>query len=313
MKAAVLQDFGSVDNFSIEDVSLPSIHDEEVLIQTKAVGINPVETVIRAGKAFTEAYENLDYKILGWDVSGIVSKAGPNVKHLKEGDEVFGMVKFPDPAFAYAEYLTAPESDLALKPDDPTHEETAGATLAALTAYQGLIHHAGIRPGQKVLILAAGGGVGHYAVQIAKAYGCRVIGVASAEKRDFVRKCGADEHIDYKTRKFEDVVTDADVVLDGVGGEHSYRALNALKKGGIVISLLAIATDLPDKAAIQGKQGQIMMVQPSGKDMTQIAELLGAGKLKTHITETYPLEQIGRAHMHLENGKTQGKVVITFA
>lgn len=310
MKAAVLNAFGDASQLQVKDVAEPSINPHEVLVEVKAFSINPVETLIRGGHAFTEAFENRDPAILGWDISGKVVQVGRDVQHWKVGDEVFGMVKFPEPADAYAKYVAAPASQVAQKPRNVNHEAAAASTLAALTAWQSLVEVARIQKGQKVLILNASGGVGHFAVRIAKHFGAYAIGTSSSKNKEFVLHLGADDHIDYEQEAFEERIQEADVVLDGVGGDVSYKGLEATREGGMVITLLAIATDLPSYAKEQGKSAHIMMVQPSGEAMSQIGQLLSAGAVVPQIDKTYNIEAISKAHEHVESRRTRGKVVV---
>ncbi len=312
MRSIHLNDFGGTEKFQIIESPKPKIGKDEVLVANQCFAINPVETLIRGGYAFTEAFENTYPRILGWDIAGYVSQVGSNVKDFKEGDEVFGMIKFPSRGNAYAEYVAAPSHELALKPTNISWEKAAGAPLAALTAYQGLIHKANIKSGQKVLIQAAAGGVGHFAIQIAKFMGAHVIASSSESKRSFVLGLGADDHIDYTKQRFEDRVQDADIIWDGVGGDNSYRSLKAIKKGGTIVTLVGIATDLPEKAAEEGKKGSIMMVQPSGNDMKAIADMMEKRHLDTYVDQIYSPEKIAEAHQHVESRRTKGKVVVTF-
>ncbi len=310
MKAVHLSAFGSTDQFEIVNVPNPSLKDKEVLVEVKAFAINPVEAFIRAGKGFTEYFEGLNPRILGWDIAGTVVRVGNNVENFKQGDEVFGMINFPEPGNAYAEYVASPIQYLAKKPSNITWVEAAGACLAGLTAWQGIVQYGQVQKGNKVLILGASGGVGHYAVQIAHSLGAYVIGMASGSNEGLVIGLGADEFIDYQAVNFEDVVTDADFVLDAVGGTNSYRALKALKDGGHVVSLSPGAQDLSNKATAQSKTGEVMMVQPSGKAMNSLANLLASGQIKTYSEHTFPLEEIDKAHQQVETGKTRGKVVV---
>ena len=207
MKAIILKEAGGIENLELTDMPIPVLNSDEVLIQVKAISINPVDIKTRMGKSL---YDDLKSRnepiILGWDVSGVIAETGSSVTQFKKGDEVFGMINFPGHGKAYAEYVAAPASHLALKPSNISHEAAAAATLAALTAWQSLVTHAKIKKGQKVLIHAAAGGVGHYAVQIAKHLGAYVIGTSSASNREFVSGLGADEQIDYKTTRMEDAV-----------------------------------------------------------------------------------------------------------
>ncbi|WP_448633198.1 NADP-dependent oxidoreductase [Pedobacter panaciterrae] len=230
---------------------------------------------------------------------------------FKEGDEVFGMINFPGHGKAYAEYAAAPASHLALKPANVTHEEAAAATLAALTAWQALVDHAKIKKGDRVLIHAAAGGVGNYAVQIAKHIGAYVIGTSSAAKRDFVLSLGADEHIDYTSQAFEDATGNIDFVLDAIGGENIDNSLKVMKKGGTIISIPSGQNDaVAEKAKAQGMIGYPIMVQSDGEEMKKIAALLESGAVKSHVSQVFDFDQMKAAHLSLETGKTQGKIVI---
>lgn len=208
------------------------------------------------------------------------------------------MVNFAGHGKAYAEYVAAPENHLALKPENISHEEAAAATLAALTAWQSLVTYAKVKEGDKVLIHRAAGGVGHYAVQIAKHFGAYVIGTASAENKDFVLELGADEFIDYKNQVFENIVNDADVVLDSIADpKHIERSLNALKQGGRLVSLLTFF-DESVKEKLKAKEifGYRLLVASNGDDMKKIAELLDRGELKSHILQTFMFDELPQAH-----------------
>jgi len=245
MKAIILRAVGSPENLELAEIAVPAIKDDEVLVKVKAISINPVDAFARRNQ------ESLNYVlqlkgdekniILGWDIAGIVTEVGPAVTRFKAGDEVFGMVKFVGQANGYAEYVAAPENDLALKPGNISFGEAAGAGIAALTAWQSVVVGGKVKKGDKVVITGASGGVGHYAVQFAKYFGAYVIAVASAENRDFVLGLGADEFIDYQTQAFEELVTNADIVHDAVWSDdvrHIERSVKAIKPGGILLSLI---------------------------------------------------------------------------
>jgi NADPH:quinone reductase-like Zn-dependent oxidoreductase len=314
MKAITLNAFGEVSEFRESTISIPELSDNEVLIKVHALSINPVDVKTRAGGALAGVFKDKSPIILGWDVSGEVTKTGKAVEAFKVGDEVFGMVQFPGAGNAYAEYVAAPAGHLAIKPANITHEAAAAATLAALTAYQVLTEVAGPAPlaGKRVLIHAASGGVGHHAVQIAKHLGAYVIGTSSAPNKDFVLGLGADEHFDYRAQAFENVLSDIDIVLDAVGGDTAERSLNVLKKGGLVVSILhRVNENLLEKAKALGVRAANHLVYSSGKDMTVLAEWLGKGAVKSFISKVYPLNQMGAAHTSLESGRTVGKIVLT--
>nr|WP_068890528.1 NADP-dependent oxidoreductase [Pedobacter panaciterrae] len=309
MKSIVLKDFGSVDNLVYVELPVPSINDGEVLIRVKAISINPVDVKTRIGKGRAAKLKDENPIILGWDVSGIVKASKSD--SFKEGDEVFGMINFPGHGKAYSEYVAAPAIHLALKPANVIHEEAAAATLAALTAWQALVDHAKIKKGDRVLVHAAAGGVGHYAVQIAKHLGAYVIGTSSAGKKDFVLSLGADEHIDYTSQALEDATNNIDFVLDAIGGENIDNSLKVMKKGATIISIPSGQNDaVTEKAAALGMVGYPIMVHSDGKEMKDIAALLESGAIKSHVSQVFEFDQMKAAHLSLETGKTQGKIVV---
>ena len=311
MKAIILKDFGGVEQLELTELPTPVIGEGEVLVQVKAISINPVDVKTRAGKGAAGALKGEDPMILGWDIAGIVTES--RAEEFEAGDEVFGMVNFPGHGRAYAEYVAAPADQLALKPATINFESAAAATLAALTAWQAFSDHGRLRPGQRVLIHAAAGGVGHFAVQIARHIGAYVIGTASAENKEFVLGLGANECIDYKTQRFEEVAKNIDFVLDTIGGEYIDRSLQVIKKGGTLVSIPSSANaGVQEKAKAKGIFGATMMVQSSGEDMQHIAQLLGDGALRAEVSKVFPFEQMAEAHLAVETGKTRGKVVVIF-
>jgi len=309
MKAIVLKDFGGVDQLQETELPTPGISDGEVLVEVKAISINPVDIKTREGKGLAEMLKGSAPMILGWDISGVVTDSKSPL--FQEGDEVFGMINFPGVGRAYAQHVAAPADQLALKPQDVSHPAAAAAGLAALTAWQAFADHSRLKSGQRVLVHAASGGVGHFAVQIAKHIGAYVIGTSSAENRDFVLGLGADEHIDYRTQDVGAVVKNVDLVLDPLGGANIDLSLKTLKKGGTLVSLVAEPADkLEEKAAAAGVTGKKMYVQSSGEDMEGIAQLLAEGDLKPVIPILFPWEKIADAHELVESGKARGKVVV---
>jgi NADPH:quinone reductase-like Zn-dependent oxidoreductase len=311
MKAIILKDFGGVEQLELTELPVPVIVEGEVLVQVKAISINPVDAKTRAGKGAAGKLKDEKPMILGWDIAGIVTES--KSEEFQVGDEVFGMVNFPGAGRAYAEYVAAPADQLALKPEDINFESAAAATLAALTPWQAFSDHGRLRAGQRVLIHAAAGGVGHFAVQFARHIGAYVIGTASAENKDFVLGLGANEFIDYTTQRFEDVVKDIDFVLDTRGGDYIDRSLKVIKKGGTLVSIPSSANDgVQEKAKAKGIFGKSMMVQASGEDMQHIASLLEDGALRAEVSKVFPFEQMAEAHLAIETGKTRGKVVVIF-
>ena len=313
----ILKSPGGVENLVIEDIPAPVIGDNEVLVKVAAISINPVDATLRKNGDFLRLVLHLQKDeapvILGWDISGVVAATGRAVTRLRKGDEVFGMVNFTGHGKAYAEYVAAREDQLALKPSAVTHPEAAAATLAALTAWQTLVPLSGVKAGDKVLIHSAAGGVGHFAVQLARQLGAYVIGTSSAANRDFVLGLGAHEHIDYATQRFEDIVRDADLVVDSIPDIlHLERSLQAVKPRGKLISLVAFPDErLSRKALMSRKFLYRMEVASDGDDMRAIAGLLEKRQLRSHISGTYGFDQIPLAHQQLESGHTKGKVVIT--
>ncbi|MGY0041187.1 NADP-dependent oxidoreductase [Pedobacter sp. NJ-S-72] len=240
--------------------------------------------------------------------------------NFKVNDDVFGMVNFVGHGKAYAEYVTAPENHLAIKPANISHPEAAAATLAALTAWQALTKHVNIKQNDRVLIHGASGGVGHYAVQIAHHIGAHVTGTSSAANRNFVVELGADAHIDYHMQKFEETADKFDIILETIGGENFIRSLEILNKKGTIINLIpdkesGSAELTAPKATLElakerGLNAIYFPVTSNGSDMQQLADLLERGILKSHIFKTYTFEELPEAHLQLESGRTQGKVVI---
>lgn len=312
MKAITLPEAGGIDKLLLEEVAQPQLQPEEVLVKVKALSINPVDLKTRSGKALYGSLQAEKPLILGWDIAGTVAETGAAVSKFKTGDEVFGMVNFPGHGRAYAEFVAAPEAHLAHKPAEISFTEAAAATLAALTAWQVLVHQAKVQQGQRVLVHAAAGGVGHFAVQIAKQLGAYVIGTASAANADFLKQLGVDEHIDYRSTNFEDMVQDVDVVLDSLGVENSLKSVRVLRPGGVLISIVGGAKE-EVLALAQEKQvrAENYLVHSSGQDMEKLAELLQSGKLKPHIHEVFGFESMAEAHRQVETGHTRGKVVVT--
>jgi len=319
MKAIILKAVGGTENLELAEIAVPSIKDDEVLVEVKAISINPVDAFARRNQDSLNYVLQLKgderHIILGWDIAGIVTEAGPAVTRFKIGDEVFGMVKFVGQANGYAEYVAAPENDLALKPGDVSFEEAAGVGIAALTAWQSIVTGGKIKKGDKVVITGASGGVGHYAVQLAKHFGAYVVGVASAENRDFVLGIGADEFIDYQTQAFEELVTDADMVHDAVWSDdvrHVERSLRAIKPGGTLLSLIVDFDDeILERLKSKNVTGYRVLVHKSEHDLAAITELLATGDIKTHVSQKFPLKEMAKAHSLIETKNAVGKIIVT--
>jgi NADPH:quinone reductase-like Zn-dependent oxidoreductase len=311
MKAIILLKPGSTDNLAIQEVSVPDIKPGEVRIKVKAISINPVDVKTRAGKGIYDRINNGAELIIGWDVSGEITRSKSEI--FKVGDEVFGLVNFPGIGNAYAEYVAASETHLALKPQNITHAEAAAATLASLTALQVFRDKGAVKRGDRVLVHAASGGVGHYAVQIAKQLGAYVIGTSSAANRDFVLSLGADEHIDYKTQTLQEAIGNIDFVLDGLGVESILKSIDVTKEGGKIISIISYS-NTPEVIA-KAEQKHVTMdtyfVHSDGADMKILADWLQSGVIKSHVSQKYKFEQMAEAHQQIESGRTIGKIVVT--
>ncbi|MEU5688585.1 NADPH:quinone reductase [Streptomyces venezuelae] len=311
MRAVSPRAWGAPENLVPVEVDRPEPGLTEILVRVHAAGVNPVDWKTRAEGAFGTWG---DTPILGYDVSGVVEEVGPGVTLYQPGDAVFGMPRFPEQTGGYAEFVAAPARRFAPKPASLSHVEAAALPLAALTAWQGLIETAGLRAGQRVLIHAAAGGVGHLAVQIAKAHGAYVIGTARADKHDFLRSLGADELIDYTATDFSEAVRDVDVVLDGVGGVYGDRSLPVLRRGGHLVTL-PDPGGLPDpgRAAELGVHAGWTIVEPDRLGLLEIARLVDEGKLRVEVDTVLPLEEAAKAHAYGEQGRTQGKIVLKVA
>jgi len=306
---AVGQDvLGGPEVLKLVNVPRPEPRTNEVLVRVRAAGVNPTDWKHRA----TGGFLGEPPFVLGWDVSGTVEAVGVGVARFRPGDEVFGMLSYPYGHGSHAEYVTGPARWFAHKPASIDHVRAGALPLVSLTAWQALVEYADVRPGQRVLIHAAAGGVGHVAVQIAKARGAYVIGTASAGKHEFLRGIGVDETIDYRETDFTEAVKDVDAVLDTIGGETSTRSLRVLRPGGIVVSILPVGgPEFAEEAARLGVRSLRMLVDASHSGMEAIAALVEAGKLSATIAGTFPLADAAEAHRLGDTGRTTGKLVLT--
>ncbi|SMB79202.1 NADP-dependent oxidoreductase [Deinococcus hopiensis] len=306
MRAMIIRQYGPPEVLEPTELPLPQPAPGEVRVQVHAVSINPVDYKRRqnwAGQALPV--------ILGWDVSGVVDALGEGVKDFAVGDAVYGMLRFPHEGRAYAEYVTAPVTDIALKPASLSHEEAAAMTLAPLTAWQAF-ERMDLRAGQTVLIHAGAGGVGHFAVQLARARGARVIATGSAANRDFILGLGADEVVDYRARPFEEQVRNVDAVLDTVGGDTFTRSFGVVRPGGWVVSIVTRPTD--EHAALAhdlGVRAEWILVTPSRAQLEGLSALAESGQLKPHVSQTFPLAEVTEAHRAQATGRSVGKLVLT--
>lgn len=312
MKAVIINKFGPPEVLENVTIDKPVAKDNEVVIKIKFAGINPVDTKVRAGTSGMSKSLQLP-AILGWDVSGVIETIGKSVAEFKVNDEVFGCIGFPGLGKTYAEFAVADPKLLTLKPANVSFEEAAAVPLAGLTAYQAINEHLKVTKGQRVLIQAAAGGVGHLAVQFAKINGAFVAGTASGKNENFLKSIGVDQFIDYKKEKFEEVFKNGDAILDAMGGDVLYRSFLCVKSGGVVVCLPSSTKN--DPTAIElANQKKVELIWPmmhtDGEQMKTIASLLEQKKLKVKIDRIFSLEEIAEAHKAIESHGTDGKVII---
>jgi NADPH:quinone reductase-like Zn-dependent oxidoreductase len=285
----------------------------DILVRVRAAGLNPTDWKHRALGSRSPIWLDEPPFVLGWDVAGEVVARGPGVTIHKPGDKVFGMLPYPHGHGAFAEYAVGPARAFVAIPAGLDNVSAAALPLAGLTAWQALVDTAGLSAGQRVLIHAAAGGVGHLAVQIAKARGAYVIGTASADKHDFLRSLGADQLVDYTREDFAEVAQDVDVVIDTIGRDYGPRSLRVMRRGGVIVNLVppAMAPGLAGSAAERGIRCEVMTVEADHASMAGLAELAATGRLRPEIAATLPMEKANLAHELGETGRTTGKIVLT--
>ncbi len=310
MKAAVIQQYGPPENLTIADVPMPTAGAGDVLVKVYAAGINPVDAKNRAGGAFAGRYGENFPMVLGYDVSGVVESVGADVTEFAAGDAVFGMVRFPDNGAAYAEYVAAPAAQFVRKPLRVDHIAAAGVPLAALTAYQALFDTADLQPGQRVLIHAAAGGVGHFAVQLAKWRGATVYGTASTANQDLLAELGVDHSIDYTVAPLASQLPEIDVVLDPLAGEAQVSSLTAIVAGGILVSIVGLHEEAKERAASLGVRAEAILVRIDRAQLGEIAGLIEDGTLRPLVDSVHDLADAAEAHRRIETGRAKGKVVL---
>jgi NADPH:quinone reductase-like Zn-dependent oxidoreductase len=307
-----MSEHGAPDVLEVKEIERPVVGPGEVLVRTAAAGLNPVDTQVRAGTWVLEEMGGPPM-ILGWDLAGVVEEVGEGVSGFSAGDRVFGMPRFPALARCDAEYVSAPADEIARAPDALTVEETGALPLAGLTAWQALVSTAGVGEGDRVLVTAAAGGVGHLAVQIAKACGAHVFGTARAAKHDFLRGLGVDQPIDYTTGPLDQAVTDVDVVIELASEDDDglLASLATLRRDGLMIVIAGDLTEaVADEARRQGKRATEILVEPDRAGLESLAALADEGKLSVTIAETFPLARAAEAHQRLEEGRAKGKIVL---
>jgi NADPH:quinone reductase-like Zn-dependent oxidoreductase len=307
MKAVVAHEYGAPEVLKFEEVPRPEPNEDEALVRVIASSVNPADPLTLSGKYAREFGTHLPL-IPGYDIAGIVEKTGANVTKLKVGNAVYG---YPTFGGGWADYVTVKEGEVAAKPKSLNFVESAAVPMGALTAWQALIDVAKLQPGQTVLIHGGSGGVGSFAIQIAKARGARVIATASTANQDLLKQLGADVAVDYTKTKFEEVAKDVDAVLDPVGKETLARSYGVVKKGGIVMSL--VARPDPGELKKRGIHGAGISVHPDAEDLAEIAQLIDAGKIKPTVTQVLPLSEAIAAQRQAATHHTRGKVVLRIA
>lgn len=307
MKAVIVHEYGGPEALKYEDTLRPEPQADEVLVRVKAASVNPVDTYVRQGMLAKRGTDQRPV-IIGYDIAGVVEKSGAKVQGFKPGDAVYAYLPVMRGG-GYAEFAIAKEGEMALKPKNIDFVKAAAVPLAATTAWQALVDSAKIEPGQTVLIHGGSGGVGCFAVQIAKARGAKVIATASTANQDLLKQLGVDQPIDYSTTKFEEVVKDVDVVLNCVRGDTLPPSYGVVKKGGMIVSI----TDEPN-AAECGKRDircSRVMAHPDAKVLEELTKLIEASKITPIVSQTFPLAEVARAHQQVETHHTRGKVVLT--
>lgn len=308
MKAVRLHRYGGPEVLTFEDAPRPEPGDDEVLIRVAASGVNPIDCVTRAGDFARIWPEHPFPAIVGWDVSGVVERVGAAATRFRPEEEVYTMARFPEMAGAYAEFVAAPESNLAIKPKSLDHVHAAAVPLVALTAWQALFDTARLSSGQTALIHAAAGGVGHVAVQLAKWKGATVIGTASARNEAFLKELGVDRVIDYSATDVEQSLDDVDVQLDSLGGAPRQRQWGVMRKGGFLVSIKGAVSE--EEAAAHEVRAAAVRVRPNAGQLAEIAALIDEGRIRIVVDAIYPLAEATTSHKHVEGGHTRGKVVL---
>jgi NADPH:quinone reductase-like Zn-dependent oxidoreductase len=302
---------GGPEVLEIGEAEIPQPLPTEIRVRVAAAGVNPVDWKTRAGAGMAAVLGPPPFTV-GWDVAGTVDAVGAGVTRFAVGDSVFGMPWFPRQAGAYAEFVTAPSRHFARRPARLSEVEAAALPLAGLTAWQCLVDIAAVQPGQRVLVHAAAGGVGHLAVQIAKARGAYVIGTASVGKHNLLHDLGIDEAVDYRSEAFEKVIGPVDIVYDLIGGDVALRSLDVLQPEGRLICLPSAAAAAAIAAASErGLRATGMLVEPDGAGLEELARLVDDRRLRVLVAETFPLERASHAHRAGELGHTTGKLVLT--
>src|SRR5881296_3932795 len=305
MKAVVIHEYGGPEVLKYEDVSQPEPKEDQILVRVIAAGVNPVDGLIRSGM-FAKHEKASFPMILGADIAGVVEKTGSKVTNFKAGDSVFAYASLKSGG-GYAEYALTTEGEAAPKPKSASYVEAAAVPIVALTAWQALIDEAKLSSGQTVLIHGGSGGVGTFAIQIAKARGAKVFATASTPNQDLLKQLGADVAIDYTKQKFEDIAKDVDVVMDSIGKDTLARSYGVVKKGGYIVSIVS----RPDPAELEkhGIRGEALSVDPNSDELGEIGKLIDEKKIKVVVSQILPLADAAKAQEQAATGHTRGKIV----
>lgn len=308
MQAILLHEAGGIDKLTYQDIEKPVVKSGEMLVKVKAIGLNPMDVHIRGNEQILTRFVGSERPaILGWDISGEVVEKADDVTDFAIGDAVFGLTK----GKGYAEYVAVKANMMAHKPANISYNEAAAVPVVGVTAWEALIKLGNVKKGDTVLIHAGSGGVGYTAIQLAKHLGATVIATSSGKNRDFVLSQGADQHIDYTTEKFYDVVKEVDFVLDSIGGETRDRSLDVVKKNGTIVSIVPPQfEEAQKKAQEKGVHLMLLLGQGNKEEMESLAELLQKGVLKVHISAVYPFSKMADAHLQIESKRTVGKIVV---
>ncbi len=309
MQAIALIQAGGVENLRFQEVEPPRPASGEVLVEVRALSVNPADVKLRQDDTLLTAFLGAERPaFLGWDFAGRIVDGAAEAGGFQVGDEVFGLTPSAR-GRAYAQYVAVPANSVARKPRNVPYEAAAATTMAALTAWNPLVNEARIKAGEPVLIHAGSGGVGHFAIQIAKHFGARVIATCSARNREFVLSLGADQHVDYQAQALKEVTEGVDFVLDTIGGETLARSLDLVKAGGRIITVLpSPSEEVAAKARARNIALSFGGMRYSQEDLGALAGLLERGIVKPHLSATYAFGEMAAAHAQLETGRTVGKV-----
>ena len=310
MRSIVQRHFGDASVLDIASAPVPAPLPTEIRVRVLAAGINPVDWKTREGHGMAGVLGDPPF-VLGWDVAGVVDAVGFGVTTVAVGDRVFGMPWFPRAANAYSDYVTGPSRQFAISPASITDAAAAAIPLAALTAWQILVDTANVQAGQRVLVTAAAGGVGHFAVQFARHLGAQVVATASPANHDWLRELGADEVIDYRDPNYQSLIKDVDLVIDLVGESDQRGLLAAVRTGGLFVSVPGgVSDDLAAASREAGVATTGFLVEPDGAALARIAALVDAGHVRVEVAGTFALEEVAAAHRLAETNHTRGKIVL---